>query len=317
MTALGVVTPFWLDRPAPEAVDLAVEADRCGFGELWVGEMATFDAFALATAVSLRTERIGVKIGPLPLGVRSPVALGLGVASVATLARPPAGLALGGSSPAIVTGWHDRPWEHAAGRMRETVAAVRTVLSGQKLSVSGNHVRSNGFRLRSASPVPLTVAAFGPAMTKVAAEVADEVVLNLVPPAHVSRVRVELDAHARAAGRTPPRLAVWVPVALNPGEATVRQLAAQASVYLRPPGYGEMFAELGYGDLVTAARAGVPRAELKVPPSLVADVGALGSATEIRSRIAAYRAAGADHVGLVPATAEDPAGRTVLRELAP
>ncbi|MEU4668096.1 LLM class F420-dependent oxidoreductase [Amycolatopsis sp. NPDC023774] len=317
MSALGVVAPFWLDRPAGEAVDIAVEADRCGFDEVWVGEMATFDAFALATAVSLRTERIGVKIGPVPLGVRSPVALGLGVASVAELARRPAGLALGGSSPAIVSGWHDRPWDHAAGRMRETVAAVRTVLDGQKLSVAGKYLRSNGFRLREPVPVPITVAAFGPAMTRVAAEVADEVVLNLVPPAHVARTREEIDGHARAAGRTPPRLAVWVPVALNPGEPTLRQLAAQASVYLRPPGYGEMFTALGYGELVAAARAGASRASLTVPPSLVADVGAIGTATEVRARLAAYHDAGADHVGLVPATAEDPAGRTLLRELAP
>ncbi|MEV0073829.1 MULTISPECIES: LLM class F420-dependent oxidoreductase [unclassified Amycolatopsis] len=317
MTAIGVVTPFWLDRPAAEAVDIAVEADRNGFGELWVGEMATFDAFALATAVGLRTERIGVKVGPLPLGVRTPVALGLGVASVAALARRPVGLALGGSSPAIVNGWHDRPWDHAALRMRETVAAVRTVLEGQRLSVHGKHVRSNGFRLREPAPVPITVAAFGPAMTRVAAEIADEVVLNLVPPSHVSRVRKEIDGQAHAAGRTPPRLAVWVPVALNPGEATLRQLAAQASVYLSPPGYGEMFAELGYGELVAAARSGAKRASLVVPPSLVADVGAIGSAAQVRDRIAAYHAAGADHVGLVPATAEDPAGRTLLRELAP
>ncbi|MFI5607842.1 LLM class F420-dependent oxidoreductase [Amycolatopsis sp. NPDC051903] len=317
MSALGVVTPFWLDRPAGEAVDLAVEAERTGFGELWIGEMATFDAFSLATAVGLRTERIGVRLGPLPIGVRTPVALGLGVASVATLARPPVGLALGASSPAIVSGWHDRPWDHAAARMRETVAAVRTVLDGQRLSVQGKHVRSKGFRLREAVPLPITVAAFGPAMTRVAAEVADEVVLNLVPPAHVSQVRKEIDGHAAAAGRTPPRLAVWVPVALDPGAATLRQLAAQVTVYLSPPGYGEMFAELGYGDLVFAARSGTPRASLAVPPSLVGDVGAIGSAAQIRARIAEYFAAGADHVGLIPATAEDPAGRTLLRELAP
>ncbi|WP_328608391.1 LLM class F420-dependent oxidoreductase [Amycolatopsis sp. NBC_00345] len=320
MSGIGVVTPFWLDRPDTEAVDLAVEADRNGFGELWIGEMATFDAFALATAVGLRTERIGLRVGPLPIGVRTPVSLALGVSSVAGLTRPPAGLALGGSSPMIVGRWHDRPWEHAAGRMRETVGALRTVLNGQRLSVAGEHVRSDGFRLRQPLPeLPITVAAFGPAMTRVAAEVADEVVLNLVPPAHVAAARKAVDAHAVAIGRTPPRLAVWIPVALDPGAATQRQLATQISVYLSPPGYGEMFASLGYGSLVASARSGASRASLAaaVPPELVADVGAIGDVTEVRARIAEYHAAGADHVGLVPATAEDPAGRALLRELAP
>ena len=64
MSDIGVVTPFWLDRPNTEAVGIAIEAERNGFGTLWLGEMATYDAFSLATAVGLRTERIGLRIGP-------------------------------------------------------------------------------------------------------------------------------------------------------------------------------------------------------------------------------------------------------------
>ena len=39
-------------------------------------------------------------------------------------------------------------------------------------------------------------------------------------------------------------------------------MAAQIAVYLRPPGYGEMFTELGFGSLVERARAGAKRSEL-------------------------------------------------------
>lgn len=59
MTApLGAVIPFWLDRPAEEAVAIATEADRAGLESLWVGELASFDAPSLATAIGLRTERL-------------------------------------------------------------------------------------------------------------------------------------------------------------------------------------------------------------------------------------------------------------------
>ena len=47
----SVVTPLWQDRPASENLDVAVNADRLGYPELWIGEMATYDAFAFATAV--------------------------------------------------------------------------------------------------------------------------------------------------------------------------------------------------------------------------------------------------------------------------
>jgi alkanesulfonate monooxygenase SsuD/methylene tetrahydromethanopterin reductase-like flavin-dependent oxidoreductase (luciferase family) len=53
-----------------------------------------------------------------------------------------------------------------------------------------------------------------------------------------------------------------------------------------------------------------------VPRELAQEVGAVGSASEIAARIAAYHDAGADHVGVVPSTAEDPAGRAVLAALA-
>jgi probable F420-dependent oxidoreductase len=316
--SIGVVAPFWLDRPDEEAVDIAVEAERNGFQTMWAGEMVTFDAFALATAIGVRTQEIRLRIGPLAVGVRSPVALALALSSVATLTGRPADIALGAANPAIVSGWHDRPWASPAPRMRESVRALRSILDGNRAAFDGDHVRAQGFRLRSPQPsASISVAAFGPAMTRVAAEEADEVVLNLVTPEQVSRVRAIVDAHARAAGRATVRLAVWVTAALDPGEAAIRQVAGQLSVYLKPPGYGEMFIELGYGDLVERARAGAPRTELAtaIPAELLASVCAIGSAQRIADRISAYHLAGADHVGIVPSTAEDPAGRRVLAAL--
>jgi alkanesulfonate monooxygenase SsuD/methylene tetrahydromethanopterin reductase-like flavin-dependent oxidoreductase (luciferase family) len=155
-------------------------------------------------------------------------------------------------------------------------------------------------------------------MTRVAARHADEVVLNLVPPEHVRAVRATVDAEAAAAGTTPPRLAVWVAVALDPGDEARAQLAGQVAIYLAPPGYGEMFSELGFADLVERARSGEPRAPLagSVPVALLERICALGSAEQVARRIASYFDAGADVVGVVPSTAEDPAGKGVLGAIA-
>jgi probable F420-dependent oxidoreductase len=317
---LGVVMPFWLDRPDEEAVEIALAAEQAGIATVWVGEMASFDAFALATAIGLRTRRVGLKIGPLAVGVRSPVAIALGVASVATLTGRSVDVALGASSPAIVTGWHDRPWTALAPRMRETVPALRAILDGERVDLDGEHVRIRGFKLRRPQPdASIAVAASGPAMTRVAARHADEVVLNLVTPEHVGGVRERIDEEAAAAGRRGrPRLAVWVPAALDPGAQAHAQLAGQLAAYLAAPGYGDMFTALGFGSLVARARAGgIRRAELlaAIPSELATHVGAIGSARDIAARISEYHEAGADHVGVAPSTAEDPAGRGVLAAL--
>jgi probable F420-dependent oxidoreductase len=316
---IEVALPFWLDRPDEEALDVAVAARAGPFDTLWIGEMATYDAFALATAVGHRAPGLRLKLGPLALAVRSPVALALGASSVASLTGSEVDIALGASSPAIVAGWHDRQWAQHALHMRETIECLRPLLAGTRVDYTGSHVRSHGFRLRK--PLPdsrIAVGAFGPAMTRVAAQHADEVVLNLVPPARVADMRAIIDAEAATVGRIPPRLTVWVPVAVDPGDAALAQLAAQLAVYLAPPGYGEMFSELGFLDLVQRARTGARRAELAtaVPVELLEQVCALGSPERVAARLRAYHDAGADCVAIVPSTSEDPGGAATLKTVA-
>jgi probable F420-dependent oxidoreductase len=316
---IEVALPFWLDRPDEEALDVAQAAREARFDTLWIGEMATYDAFALATAVGHRVPGLRLKLGPLAVSVRSPVSLALGASSVASLTGSEVDIALGASSPAIVAGWHDRQWAQQASRMRETIECLRSILAGTRADYTGQHVRSRGFRLRKPMPDSgIAVGVFGPALTRVAAQHADEVVLNLAPPARVAEVRATVDATAAAAGCIPPRLTVWVPVAVNPGALARVQLAAQMAVYLAPPGYGEMFSELGYLDLVRRARAGANRFELAtaVPVELLDQVCALGSPDRIAARLQAYHDAGADTVAIVPSTAEDPCGAATLNAVA-
>jgi probable F420-dependent oxidoreductase len=308
--------PFWLDRPDEEALQIAEAASEAGLTGLWIGEMASFDAFALATAIGVRTPGLHLKVGPLAISARTPVAVALGASSVAALTGCEIDVALGASSPFIVTGWHDREWFHSAARMRETIQCLRPILRGERVDYHGRHVRSHGFRLRH--PLPHTgigVGAFGPTMTRLAAGIADEVVLNLASPQRVAEVRKHVDDQAAAADRRPPHLTVWVPVAVQPGEASLRQAANQLAIYLAPPGYGEMFCELGFADLVERARSGARRSELAaaVPFELAEQLGALGSPEQIAARLRAYLQAGADTVAVVPVTAEDPAGRAVLQ----
>ncbi len=316
---IEVALPFWLDRPDEEALDVAQAAREARFDTLWIGEMASYDAFALATAVGHRVPGLHLKIGPLALGVRSPVTLALGASSVASLTGSKVDIALGASSPAIVAGWHGRQWAQHASRMQETIECLRSILAGSRADYDGRFVRSHGFRLRK--PLPdssIGVGVFGPAMTRIAAQHADEVVLNLVAPARVAEMREVVDTQAKVTGRPAPRLTVWIPVAVDPGDATHRQLSAQLAVYLAPPGYGEMFSELGFLDLVQRARAGAKRFELAaaVPVELLDQVCALGSPDRIAARLRAYHDAGADSVAIVPATADDPRGAATLNAVA-
>ena len=311
---------LWQDRDPMEALATAAAAEDCGYADLWIGEMATFDAFALATLIGTRHPRLRLTVGPLAPAVRDPVGLAMGVASVHALTSRPVNLALGASSPTVVQRWHGRPYRRTSRTLREALDIVRPLLAGDKVRYQGELLSTDGFHLRLPAPGgSLTLAAFGAESIRTAGRLADRMVVNLCTPELVTQLRVSLEQAAAAAERPTPPLSVWVPAAVDPDEHARRQLARALVGYLGAPGYGEMFIAAGFEELVVFARSGATPGDIleRVPDELPASVGLVGSAATCRQRVDAYRAAGADDIVLVPVTAGDPAGRRTLQSLSP
>jgi len=314
----SVVTPLWQDRPPGENLEIARVADALCYPELWIGEMATFDAFTFATAAGLQTDGIALAVGPLAVSVRTPLTMAMGIASVAELTGRPAALAIGASSTVVVEEWHGRPRTRTARHLEEASQILRGLLNGEKVDFPGELASCRGYRLRlDPVPGPLTVAAFGPAAVEVAARRADRMLLNMVTPASLGRFRVRLDRAAAAVGRSAPKLAVWLTCAVEPQPEALAQLQRAIVGYLAAPGYAEMFAEAGFGELVDFARTRPHPRELlaAMPEELIRSIGLVGGASAINDRIEHYRAAGADEICLVPATAGDPSGRRSLEAM--
>ncbi|WP_308170110.1 LLM class F420-dependent oxidoreductase [Acrocarpospora catenulata] len=312
---LTVALGLWQDRPADDALRTARAADELGYPELWVGEMATYDAFALATAIGLGTTRISLTVGPLAVAVRDPMMIAMGAASVADLTGRRVDVAIGTSSPLVVEAWHGRPHAGSTAALAAALAALRPLLAGEKsTSDRTTHPRSDGYRLRLPAPrSTVSVAAFGPAAVRVAAN-ADRMVLNLITPASAARLIGDLRALSPTS-----RVTAWVTAAVDPDTAAVEQIRRGVVGYLAAPGYGEMFAEAGFSDIVEYARTRPHPRELlaAIPDKLLESVALLGDLPTIRSRLAEYAAAGVDEVALVPAsTASDPGGAKTLTALA-
>jgi probable F420-dependent oxidoreductase len=309
---ISAVVGMWLDRPPEEALHTAVLADRLGFGELWIGETGTWDAFALATAVGLATDTIALTVGPVPVAVRDPAMIAMGAASVTALTRRRVGVALGTSNPTLVEDWHGRSRDGAAGALEESVRAVATLLGG------GRTNGENGFRLRLSPPEgPLTVAALGDRAIATAAAHADRMVVNLVTPQQAAELKEKLEAAARKAGRPTPRLAAWMPAAVDPAPESYAQLIWGLVPYLSAPRYSANLAAAGFSDAVELARAGTAPRDLltALPLELAGTIGLAGDTAAVRSRLAAYADAGVDEVAVVPVTGGDPGGERTLSAL--
>lgn len=314
----SVVTPLWQDKPASENLDVAITADKLGYSDLWVGEMATFDAFSFATAVGLQTKNLSLTVGPLAVSVRTPMTMAMGAASVAELTGKPVGLAIGASSVVVVQEWHGRTRKRTAKHLAESAQILNTLLAGEKAAFEGELASCKGYRLRLDAPhCPLTIAAFGPAAVKAAGRYADRMLLNMVTPQSLRSLKEQLAESAKAAGRPTPELAVWLPAAMSPNRESMDQLKRGIVGYLAAPGYGEMMMEAGFGDLVNSARNRPHPKELlaAMPDELIHAIGLVGEHKSVEARIADYAAAGADEICLVPATAGDPKGAQTLAAL--
>jgi probable F420-dependent oxidoreductase len=294
---MSVVLGQWLDRTIASDLEIAVAADRLGYTQLWIGEMAKFDAPAMASTIAARTKRIELVLGPLAVTVRSPVQIALALQTIASEGRA-VHVALGTSS-ATVAAWHGRSREGATAALRSTVDEVRALLAGGRV---------NGFRLtQPPSPRPtVTVAAFGRRAVEIAAS-ADRMVLNMVT----------VEAAARLAA-CHPNTAVWLCAAIDPTEEERRSMSRGFVGYLAAPGYDEMFVEAGYGELVELARTRPDPKELfrRLPDDLLDRVAIVGDEATVRRRIAEYEAAGIAEIGLVPPAAELPSSLATLAVLA-
>jgi probable F420-dependent oxidoreductase len=221
----------------------------------------------------------------------------------------------------VVEQWHGRRQERTALALAESAAAVRTLLAGGKADVRGEVISTRGFRLRTRPPgTPLTIAAFGRGAVRVAARQADRMAINLVTPKSAARLVQMLHDACRAAGRPVPPVAVWLAAVIDPNEAGIEQLRRGLVSYLPAPGYGEMFAEAGFGEVVRFARTGPRPGELlaAIPAEVVGHVSLTGDERAVRARLAEYADAGVDEVALVPGSSDaDPAGVATLTALAP
>jgi probable F420-dependent oxidoreductase len=303
--------------PAEEELRTAVLADRLGYRELWIGEGWVWDSFVLATAIGMATERIAMTVGPLPVHVRDPATIARAAASTAALVRRPVGVALGTSSLRVVERMHGRSRRRAVTALGESAQAVRAFLRDGQANVDGDVVSAH-YRLRLDPPGgPLTVAAFGDRAVAVAAEHADRMVLDLVSPELAREYRAKVEALAERAGRQVPRLAAWIPAAVDPDPESYTQIMQSLVGYLEVAGYDEMFTAAGFGKAVEMAHAGADREKLlsALPREAAAMIGLVGDADAIGARLEAY-AVGLDEVVLVPATAGDPGGERTLTVLA-
>ncbi len=207
---------FRPQSPPEELRETVVAADEAGIDELWLWEDCFLEGGPTSAAAALAwSERLTVGIGLMPVPLRNPAVAAM---EIATLAR----LFPGRFVPAVghgVLDWMAQVGARAASPMtllREHADAVRRLLHGETVSVTGRYVTLDAVAL-DWPPVqvpPLIIGARGPKTVALAGEVGDGVLLDspLATPEYVASEKARATEAAQAAGRPAPRVVTFAEI---------------------------------------------------------------------------------------------------------
>src|ERR1700741_3804065 len=133
-------------------VRTAVLADELGYEIFALPEGWGLDPAPVLTEIALRTARIRLASAVLSVWGRTPATLAMTAATLHQVCGGRYVLGLGASTKALAEGFHDTPFEHPAGKLRDAVTQVRALLRGQPAPL-GAAARPRGAHLgRRAGP---------------------------------------------------------------------------------------------------------------------------------------------------------------------
>lgn len=288
-------------------------AEECGWDGVWVPEAWGSDAVSLLGAVASRTSRIRLATGIVNVFSRTPGTLAQTFATLDELSGGRVVIGLGTSGSQVIERWHGMPFERPVRRLRETVEILRLALSGQRVDYDGEIFRLRGFTLPVRpiqSRIPIYLATFKPRGLRLTGEIADGWLPTHVPLAHLPELQSHVRAGAAAAGRDAASIDV-APLTLaavtEPGDEARGLCARHLAYYIGGMGafYHELMTRFGFGeeaDRIVACwkqgdRDGASR---QVSRAMLDALVIAGTPEQCLDRIERYRAAGIDHLPLMP-----------------
>jgi probable F420-dependent oxidoreductase len=310
---LGVTYASLMALGLGAALDTARLGERFGYDSFWTAETVGPEAFSVLAAAGAAAPGLGLGTGVLALQLRTPALVAMAGATLQAL-HPDREIVLGIgiSSPVVTERWHGAPYgERPLAHVREYVTLLRECLAGESVTFSGDFYDVKRFRLgvRLGERRPkIVVGALNPGMLRLAGEVADGVLLNYLPAAHVawSVGHVERGLPDRAPELGPrPTVYAYVHAAVSEREHGVDHARRDLFSYAVVDAYAANFERAGYGDEVAEIRARHAEGDREGALAAVSDrmvdgIDFIGDAAEVHQLVKDYRAGGVDAPVLMP-----------------
>ncbi len=189
--------------------ELGAQAERNGFEAVWVPEGGGRDSLTSLATIAMKTEKVMLGTGILPIFARTATNTAMGAAGMAAVSGGRFILGLGVGHRPTVESRDGIPFKQPMTRLRETIQIVKALLSGEEVNFPGKQFKVSGASLGAAAPktkVPIYIAALGPQMLQMAGELADGVLMNWTAVDYLVEAIGHIKRGAEKAGRDPKEI---------------------------------------------------------------------------------------------------------------
>ena len=252
------------------------EVEERGFDAAWMANIFSFDAISTLSMAGRETKKVKLGTAVTPSYPRHPTALAQQALTAAAASNNRFVLGIGLSHQVVIENMLGLSYAKPARHMREYLSVLGPLLRGEPANFSGEEYQVAGVTLDipGATNVPLIVAALGPAMLKLAGELADGTTTWMVGPNTMEEhIVASITKAADAAGRPQPTVIGGLPVALTTNvDAAKDKIAETLTIYGQLPSYRAMLDREG---------AAGP-----------ADIALIGDENHLRGQIDRFRNAG-------------------------
>lgn len=253
-----------------EVIGTAKRAEAAGLDSIWLANIFSFDAITTLALVGRETERIRVGTAVTPTYPRHPTAIAQQALTTQAACNGRFTLGIGLSHQIVIETMLGLSYSRRAAHMREYLSVLMPLVRGETVRFSGEEysVRGVTMEIPGSEGMDVVVAALGPAMLKIAGELADGTNTWMVGPRTMEEHVVKrLTAAADAAGRPAPKIVGGFPVVLTnkPDEAKAK-IAESLTIYGQLPSYRAMLDREGAegpADLAIAGDENLVRGEIK------------------------------------------------------
>src|ERR1700749_3754562 len=119
-------------RSLEEAVARVKLAESLGYESVYVTHIAGRESLTVLTAYAMRTSRIRLGTGVVPIYTRTPATMAQTAVTLDELSEGRATLGLGVSHRPVVEGWHGQSIDRPVDEMRQYVSIVRAIACGEQ-----------------------------------------------------------------------------------------------------------------------------------------------------------------------------------------